>query len=173
MKLANFDTSASLDFSKFLPDPFRPPPDRSNYEARRRISQLSGRVTGTLFYKNDKGTARQLSITSRVNFGPPPLPFFPPSPIIYDVRFQAGTAPAVLRVPISQVVNAGGADHFLVRIGSDRSGHFEFTTTVRAVDGKTFSGGSFVLDTFVPRSQAGYTKLADAASGDAKDRAKK
>jgi hypothetical protein len=141
--LPTFEKSLYIDFAQYVPISFRSPP----YE-------YTGVVRGTLSYTNAKQAVRQLKFESPLHFSPPPAPFFPPSPVPYNVRLIAGVAPTTVRVPISQVLKAGEPDHFLIRVASDRSAHFAFTITFNTVDAKSISAGEFILDTFVPRSGA-------------------
>jgi hypothetical protein len=142
--LQTFDERAVLNFTEYM-----------QLDERKKLGQLSGKVLGTLSYKNKKGQVRALMLESSIYFGPPPAPYVPPSPVAYDVLLPAGVAPYIARIPISQVVDAGGVDHFLVRVASDRSAHFDFKVELKTVEGQIIPGGQFILDMFVPRSAAG------------------
>jgi hypothetical protein len=140
IQLDGFDKGTSIDFSRYLPPSLTPSED------------LEGRISATLSYMNSEGVDEKFPFSGDLYFGPPPAPFIPPSPVVYDAKFVAGEAPATVRLPISQLVNAAGVDQFLVRVGSDRSGSFEFSIDLRSVDGRVFHAGEFAVEIFVPRS---------------------
>ena len=146
--LKDFDDGTYFSFVKLVPE--LPPTNQ----------YTKGSVTAVLSYKTDDGSERSFAFDGTLNFGPALLPFIPPSPILYDVKLLAGVAPTTIRVPISQLVSPGGADHFVLRVSSDRSARFDFSINLKAVDGKTFPAGKFRLDTFVPRSSARFIQQA-------------
>ena len=110
-------------------------------------------------------------VTGELEFGPAPgrkkVPFtttmifdithgspIPPS-YTYDLKLTAGKAPDAVRVPVSQSLKPGEADHFLLRIASDKSAHYEMKLRFTAIDGRALPGRDVVLDVFVPRGMAG------------------
>jgi hypothetical protein len=72
----------------------------------------------------------------------------------YDLGLTAGKAPETHRIPISHNLKAGEADHFLVRVASDKSAHYELTLRIRRIDGEFLPEQKVILDLFVPRSAA-------------------
>jgi hypothetical protein len=73
---------------------------------------------------------------------------------VYDLKLTAGKAPDVVRVPAEQFMKGGEPDHFLLRVISDKSAHYELRVGFRLIDGRELSGQKVILDLFVPRTQA-------------------
>lgn len=59
-------------------------------------------------------------------------------------------------MPISQSLQPGKADHFVVRIASDKSARFDLALSLKDASGRILPLQDVHLDLFVPRSQAGY-----------------
>jgi hypothetical protein len=112
-------------------------------------------VAGKLTYHNAAEATRTILFRTRVSLVPPgPGAPAPPS-YVYDIFLEAGKAGYVKRFPIAQKIAAGDVDHFLVRVGTDKSAHFELSIAFRGVGGVELAAPPVSLDVFVPRSQSG------------------
>src|SRR5207244_1639512 len=109
-------------------------------------------VFGKMTYTTDSGDNRTLLFKSRVSLVMPGPGAPAPPTYQYDTFLEAGKSGYVKSVPISQEIHPGAADHFLLRIGTDKSARFQLEITFLSADGTELPGGSLVLDEFVPRS---------------------
>jgi len=74
----------------------------------------------------------------------------------YDLLLEAGKQGYSKPVPISQSLRPGEADHFVVRIASNKSARFDLDLSLKDASGRVLPLQTVHLDLFVPRSQAGY-----------------
>jgi hypothetical protein len=62
--------------------------------------------------------------------------------------------PDTVHVPIAHSLKPGAADHFLFRVASDKSAHYEAKVSIHSIDGQLVLEQKLVLDIFIPRSAA-------------------
>ena len=62
------------------------------------------------------------------------------------------------QVDIAQEIRPGEADHFLIRLGTDKRSRKRIKFSFLTVDGEVLPGGVLTIDLFVPRT-AGKTIL--------------
>src|SRR5690606_621910 len=66
---------------------------------------------------------------------------------------------SLFRVPISQSLKPGDADHFLLRVGTNKSATFELEFTFVAAGGEQIPGDSVSVEIFVPRTPQPAARL--------------
>lgn len=111
-------------------------------------------VAGNIRYENESHARRAIKFSTRVSLVPPgPGAPAPPS-YLYDLFLEAGKSGYTTRVPIAQKIAAQDVDHFLLRIGTDKSAHFELNISLRRIGGAELAMPPVFLDIFVPRSQS-------------------
>jgi len=93
----------------------------------------------------------RVSLQIRAAVGIPPSRF-------YDTFLQAGQAPVIEQVDVAQEIRPGEADHFLIRLGTDKSSRKRIKISFLTADGEVLPGGELTIDLFVPRT-AGKTIL--------------
>jgi hypothetical protein len=74
---------------------------------------------------------------------------------------EAGQAPANVDVALHQELEPSGADHFVFRLGTDKSAHFELEISFETIGGAAVPGGFVVVGIFVPRSLSSLAMPAD------------
>jgi TIR domain len=91
-----------------------------------------------------------VAFRTRINL-PPMTAGYTPVSFTYDAQLEAGKN-GIYRVPLSQTIKPGEADHFLLRIGSDRTARYRFQVAVIGIDGTELVRQPVELDLFVPRT---------------------
>jgi len=114
-------------------------------------------VRGTLSYLQEDNSPFQFRFKTKVYLGPIPAPPVMPS-YTYDVRLEAGKAGYSIRVPISQEIQPGKTDHFLLQVASDKTSTYDLNLKIYDAQGKAEWSGDIDLEVFVPRSNAGLGK---------------
>jgi hypothetical protein len=145
VRIKSFSDSASIPLSDYVPD-------------RLRSSTLVA-VEGQIEY-GEPGQRHTIAFRTRVSLQVRSAVGIPPSHF-YDLTLRAGESGIVRQVPLAQEMKAGESDHFVVRVGADRSSTNRVRVSFRTVDGTVFEGGQLAIDIFVPRSSG---KIAPAAT---------
>jgi hypothetical protein len=134
--LNNFPESASLPIEPYLPRRLR---DAS-------VVSVQGRL--------DYGQAeerRSLNFRTRVSLQVRAAVGIPPSRE-YDAFFKAGESGQTFEIGLAQEIRPGDSDHFLIRLGSDRSSRSRIRIRFQTAGGKVLPGSEILIDLFVPRS---------------------
>ena len=136
VSLRSFSDTAVVPLSAYLPDRLR----RSTLVA----------VEGQIEY-GDQGRRHAIEFRTRVSLQVRSAVGIPPSHF-YDITLKAGESGVVRQIPLAQEMKSGESDHFVIRLGADKSSTHRLHITFRAVDGQIFDGGHMSVDIFVPRS---------------------
>ncbi|OGT60248.1 MAG: hypothetical protein A3E01_15535 [Gammaproteobacteria bacterium RIFCSPHIGHO2_12_FULL_63_22] len=153
--------------------------DIRQYKASGRIPQPRFRrvcdptpacVTGVLRYDTEAGQSKQFRFTTLVSLEQPPTGAPGPPTFQYDLFLESGMSGYQKRQAISQQIKPGETDHFLVRIGSDKSAQYDLDVAIADASGKSVWNSKISLDMFVPRlsgrnSVRSTTLLAAEPSG--------
>jgi hypothetical protein len=75
----------------------------------------------------------------------------PPS-FTYNVCIKRDSGRTTYRIPISQAIRPGEADHFLLRIASDKSSKYRIHLVLKSIEGEKIAERDLCLAIFVPRS---------------------
>jgi hypothetical protein len=148
LPIGRFNNVRSSDVTKHL-NIFR----RSNREVP---------IEGNLKFKTEDGRAHEYQFVTDVGFerciqiacsSRPPT-------IEYHALLDADKTSYVERRPVSQAIKPGDVDHFLVRVGANRSAMFELIVGINDVRGRSLWKGSIDMNIFVPRSMASHERIA-------------
>ncbi len=116
-------------------------------------NQPEGRpFKASIHYSTPSGKTKTFRCEGMVDFSPPPAPYFPPTREPYDVFLPAGKEGFQTIVPLSQVIPAGGVDHFEIRIATDKSAQFELQIQFKDVSGNIIADRQVALTTFIAPS---------------------
>lgn len=113
-------------------------------------------VHGVMKYTTDGGEPRELKFQAKVVIGEGGFGGAEEPSYFYNLFLEAGKAGYSKPVSISQSIQPGDADHFVLRIASDKSAKFDLDLSLKDAGGKVLPLQTVHLDLFVPRSQAGY-----------------
>lgn len=113
-------------------------------------------VFGVIRYTTEGREERAVRFQTQVSLVKPGPGLPRPPEYLYDVFLKAGKAGYVKNVPISQEINPGEADHFLVRIATDKSARFNLALEFRDAGNSRIAEKPVELEVFVPRSQTRY-----------------
>lgn len=133
----------SLDFPQCLSE--------TELEMARQLGE-SRPFKASISYETENGVQKKFDCEGITNFGPPPMPFVPPSREPYDVFLPAGKEGYETIVPMSQVTPTGGIDNFEIRIGTDKSATFDLRIEFRTTSGEVIGKTSVSLSTFIART---------------------
>lgn len=86
--------------------------------------------------------------------GPRPGAPAPPSHK-YSVKLRVDGSDYEVRIPISQVIEPGKADRFLLQVAADKSSFHEFVVTLSYNEGNKMTSNPISLDLFLSRDDAG------------------
>lgn len=111
---------------------------------------------GVMTFTTDAGEQKALKFQARVVIGEGGFGAAEEPSYFYDLLLEAGKQGYSKPVPISQSLRPGEADHFVVRIASDKSARFDLDLSLKDASGRVLPLQTVHLDLFVPRSQAGY-----------------
>ncbi len=121
----------------------------SNLKKENRVS-----VFGDLTYQTESGASHWLRFQTRVSLVyPGPRRPVPPN-YLYDLFLEAGRSGYTKNVPVSQEIKPDQTDHFLMRIGTNKSARFDLTFSFCAAGGVRLPITQVLLDIFLPRTQA-------------------
>jgi hypothetical protein len=110
-------------------------------------------VFGEIQFTTESGVKRSLKFTTLVSLISPGPALPAPPDYLYDLFLKAGEAGYTTRIPISEKVNPGDVDHFLIRIGTDKSATFNLAFSFLSEPVVTLPSTQVLLSVFVPRSQ--------------------
>jgi hypothetical protein len=111
-------------------------------------------VFGILRYRTTSGGANVLSFQNRVSLvRPGPGRSAPPS-YLYDLFLEAGKAGYTKHLSLAQEIGPGESDHFLIRLGTDKSAVFDLQFSFKTTDGRYLPRKDVLLEVFVPRTGA-------------------
>lgn len=111
-------------------------------------------VFGDLEYQTERGGSNRLRFRTRVSLVRPGPGLPAPPNYLYDLFLEAGRSGYTKNVPVSQEIKPGQTDHFLIRIGTDKSACFDLTFSFHTVGGARLPDRQVLLDIFLPRTQA-------------------
>jgi len=111
---------------------------------------------GQLAYKTEDGDKEVFNFRMLVNLNPLGAGAPAPPTYTYDVFLPAGKANYKINVPISQVIPPGMTDHFLLRIATDKSAHFNLRVSLYDTEEKTLAESDVDLRTVVPRGTRNF-----------------
>jgi hypothetical protein len=112
-------------------------------------------------YETSQGEKRAIGFSTRVLRRALVFAPMPPS-ACYELLLEAGAAPALHVVPLHQELASGAADHFVLRLGTNKSAQFDLNVSFKTIGAGNLSGGDVSLEIFVPRSQTGFIEKAKA-----------
>ena len=113
---------------------------------------------GVMKFTTDGGERKTLKFQARVEIGEGGFGAAEEPSYFYNLFLEAGKQGYPKPVPISQSLQPGEADHFVVRIASDKSARFDLDLSLKDASGRILPLQAVHLDLFVPRSQVGYAK---------------
>lgn len=109
-------------------------------------------VVGTLEY-GPAGSRRTVQFRTRVSMQVRAAVGMLPS-YTYEVKLGVAEGRVVKQVGLAQKIAAGDADHFALRIASDRSARYRLRIDFVTAGGEIIKGQDVSMDIFVPRSPA-------------------
>ena len=112
---------------------------------------------GVLSYKTPSGDSRELKFQARGNIGG--LGGGAVAQYFYELWLPAGKAGYINYLPLSQSLKPGESDHFVVRVGTDKSARFDLEFSLRDTGGAVIPVQIVDLEIFVPRTFKGDGKL--------------
>ncbi len=139
LHLPSFSEFLNVDVSDFVPRQLR---------GERLVT-----VVGQLRYRTESGATGALRLKTRVSLVRPGPALPKPPNYVYDLFLPAGKARYEKLLPTAQEIRAGDTDHFLIRVGTDKSFRFEISLAFRTAQRVELPGAELVLELFVPRSQ--------------------
>jgi hypothetical protein len=141
MPLSDFDEQAKIPLLGLIP---------SRYRRDERVC-----VFGEISYRDNVpgGTTHRVKYKTRAYLAIKSTAGMPPSNF-YRVMLHAGRPGEDVQVPLEQQLPPKAADHFVLLIGSDKSGSFQTEISVHAVGGKLIKRQLVDIETLVPRSEA-------------------
>jgi hypothetical protein len=119
-------------------------------------------VFGEMQFTTESAVKRSLKFDTLVSLVKPGPGAPAPPDYLYDVFLRAGEAGYTKRIPISEEVKPGEVDHFLIRIGTDKSASFNLTFSFVSRPASSLSPTQVRLSVFVPRSQVGASRLSSS-----------
>ncbi len=111
-------------------------------------------VFGEMHFASEDATKHSLKFHTLVSLVPPGRGKPVPPEYLYDVFLVAGKGGYTKRIPISQEIKPGEVDHFLVRIGTDKSASFNLAFAFTSMPKIPLEHTHILLSVFVPRSHA-------------------
>ena len=84
----------------------------------------------------------------------------------YELFLEAGRSGYTRNLPLHQEMSPGATDHFLIRIGTDKSARFDLIFSFRTTGGAHLPEVPVLLDVFVPRTQAGKGRCRSGAASE-------
>ena len=127
-------------------------PEFSKFPMREEGGLLQSHMTieGEIHYSTETHENRNIKFNFDVHIGGFGGAGLPPTGE-YDLRLKAGET-GTQHLSIDQEIKSGDADHFLIRVGSDKSAQFTLSFSFRTVEELEILGSEEVmLDIFVPR----------------------
>jgi hypothetical protein len=113
---------------------------------------------GAITYTGQRADGAQktsmVTFSTIVSLVPPGAHMPMPPSYQYEARFEVGKDHYEVRVPLSQVVKAGEADRFDLRIGAEQSSQHTFRLTLLYNNGQHLTVPPIALAIFVPRSSS-------------------
>jgi hypothetical protein len=110
-------------------------------------------VFGTMQFATESGAQKSLKIYTLASLVQPGPGAPRPPDYLYDVFLKAGEAGYSKRIPISEAVKPGDVEHFLIRIGTDKSASFDLAFSFTAKPTTLKQSTAVGISIFVPRSQ--------------------
>jgi len=107
-------------------------------------------VYGILSYQTDNGENREVkfsTIYAQGGFGGGEGPEY-----FYELFLEAGKSGYSKFLPVSHSVKPGEAEHFVVRIGTDKSANFDLLFTLKDTSGKELPSEAVNIEIFIPRT---------------------
>lgn len=111
-------------------------------------------VFGILRYRTVSNVEKVLSFQNRVWLVRPGPGMPAPPSYSYDLFLEAGKAGYTKHLALAQEIGSGESDHFLIRVGTDKSAVFDLTYSFKTSDGQVLPSKNILLDVFVPRSDS-------------------
>jgi len=148
-QLPTFRTDAELPFDRYVSPRLKKLADSVDLDGDE-IPDCDLCVLGTMTYATDRGERRELKFQSMQNLCG--LGGFERAEVYYDLFLKAGTQGYTRLLPVSHSLAPGEAEHFVVRVGTDRSARFDLTFSLREAGGTSIPSDSIELNIFVPRS---------------------
>jgi hypothetical protein len=112
-------------------------------------------IDGTIKYATQSGEERVVRFVTSVWTGSvgfaPGFGGLPPSGV-YDVKLEADVADYEQDVYLEQKIESGGADHFVIRIATNKSSQLDLKIWLRTADGSLIEGNDVRAQLFWPRS---------------------
>jgi hypothetical protein len=112
-------------------------------------------VFGELEYHTESNRPQWLRFRTKVSLVHPGPGFPAPPNYTYDLFLEAGHSGYIRNLPLHQEMPPRATDHFLIRIGTNKSARFDLVFSFRTTAGTRLPEKSVLLDVFVPRTQAG------------------
>jgi hypothetical protein len=140
MDLPSFLESMNVKIESYVP---------SNLRGEKRVA-----VFGDLEYQSEGGVSHWLRFRTRVSLVRPGPGMPAPPSYLYELFLEAGRSGYVKNLPLSQEIKPGETDHFLIRIGTNKSSRFDLAFAFRTAGGAHLPETQVLLDIFLPRTQA-------------------
>ncbi len=160
-----FETLWIIDMEDYLPiDQAAKIDHNSDGNVREVILPPTEMLTfGEMTYSTEEGIERSLWFKTSVDILYHPFlgASTPPTAIYQLLPLKAGDSGYTKRVPISQALKTGEADHFLLEVGADKSGYFDFSLSFYSTKGKIQAQNRILLDLYIPRSDTENRQLRD------------
>ena len=116
-------------------------------------------VFGKIRFRTESGVKRSLKFSTLVSLVKPGPGAPAPPDYLYDLFLKAGEAGYTTRIPVSEEVKPGDVDHFLIRIGTDKSATFNLAVSFLSKPDVSLPPTQVLLSVFVPRSQVQASHL--------------
>ncbi|HSS50756.1 MAG TPA: hypothetical protein VLX28_17590 [Thermoanaerobaculia bacterium] len=130
------------------------------------INLLQGACAyGRIQYSTEDGTKKSLWFKTRIYLGLTRYEGVLAASSVNALFLEAGKQGYIKRLPISQSMAPGEADHFAIVIGTDKSAHFDLSMDFRSAEGVILKGKSLDIDLFVPSFEdSHHTDVVDIAT---------
>lgn len=159
LSLDTFSDSTDVSMKPYV---YVPPFEerKGNMIIYRTSSNTHACIYGKIQYTTEDFAERAVSFKTTMWVGTPGITKFEtsvPASAAYELKLETGLAitagdPTVTkRIPISQSIKPGEADHFTILVVPDKSSRFDLSFDFQTADGKVLHSRDVILNTIVPR----------------------
>lgn len=159
LSLNTFSDSTDVSMKPYV---YVPPFEerKGNTVIFRTISNAHACVYGKIQYTTEEFAERTVSFKTTMWVGTPGIVEYQTSvaaSAAYEVKLETGLAITAgnpidkKRIPISQSIKPGEADHFTILVVPDKSSRFDLSFDFQTADGKVLHSRDVILNTIVPK----------------------
>ncbi|GEM_PF-4345966 len=153
-KIQTFFESAWVDVRDYVPEELQLGRLQSEkLQLEEFINKKRVCVFGTIQYFTESNKHHEVKFKTLVLLGKPGEGAPRPPTYNYELFLEAGKSGYTKYLPLSQEIKPGEVDHFLIRVGTDRSAKFDLRISFRTAGDVELPTKTILLEIFVPRSQ--------------------